>query len=219
MVPSVTYPVVDLFYSIQGEGYWAGTPAVFVRLAGCNLACPWCDTAVARRLDAGVTTSTEQVVQRVVSVTNAWTGVRRLPLAVITGGEPLLHDLTDLVRALKACATMVAIETNGTQELPAEIARACWITLSPKPPSVVGLAPLHDTLIRKAIAEVKVILTEDAEPRTFQKLAPWPRLFVQPVWGDEASLNRCITFVKEYPQWRLSLQTHKYTHRPQPATR
>ena len=181
-----TYRVNEIFYSLQGEGYWTGTPMVFVRLSGCNLRCPFCDTdhSAFREMTAA------EIVAEALRLSS---GCRRLCL---TGGEPALQLDAELVRAFHDAGFVIHLETNGTRLLPEGVD---WITLSPKYQAVV--LPRAD--------EVKLVLSEGTDPSRWEAFpAAWH--FLQPCdQGGVMNTRECLDYLLEHPQWRLSLQTHK----------
>lgn len=186
--------VNEIFYSLQGEGCHSGTPAVFVRLSGCNLRCPFCDT----RHEHGTEMSEAEVVE----------AVRQYPahLVVVTGGEPALQLTPSLVDALHAAGRRVAVETNGTRPLPANVD---WVTLSPKD---AFLGPQAAPVLTKA-DELKLLFDGVSEPQPYGTIAVAHR-FLQPCDTGDAARNRQITaatveYIKSHPEWRLSLQIHK----------
>jgi 7-carboxy-7-deazaguanine synthase (Cx14CxxC type) len=203
------YSVKEIFYTLQGEGANAGTPAVFCRFAGCNLwsgreqdrasaVCKFCDTEfVGTDGQAGGKFATpEELVRAVREV---------LPkgappgLVVCTGGEPLLQLDEPLVEALHAAGFRIAIETNGTQRAPEGID---WICVSPK-----AGAPL----VLERGDEIKLVYPQQgAEPPTFEAL-PFRHFFLQPMDGPERARNTqlAVEYCLAHPRWRLSLQTHK----------
>jgi len=182
----------EIFYSLQGEGFWTGTPAVFVRLSGCNLHCSFCDTLH----ESGQQMSEDQIAQTVAQ----WPARH----VVITGGEPSLFLTPTLVERLHAAGKYVAVETNGTHTLPDNVD---WITLSPK-----DAFELHATPVLTRCDELKVVC-DGTPPPTYPHLAATHR-FLQPCdVGDETANRRImaytVEFCKAHPEWRLSLQTHK----------
>jgi 7-carboxy-7-deazaguanine synthase len=193
-----TYRIKEIFHSIQGEGYWSGSPAVFVRFAGCNVwsghdkdrerdtargvCAAWCDT----NFVGGETLSAADIVARV--------EVAGSGFVVMTGGEPGLQLDLALVNALAAVGRRVHVETNGSVRLPGALD---WVTLSPKPPMPV-VAQRYD--------EVKVIYPA-VEPSEWERYAP--HRFVQPLSMDPNAMGACAAYVLRNPTWRLSLQTHK----------
>ena len=190
--------VNEIFYSLQGEGYYSGTPSVFVRLSGCNLRCPFCDT----RHEAGVEMSEEEIVERV----GEWQGCRHV---VITGGEPSLQLTESLVDALHAAGRYVAVETNGTRPLPPNVD---WVTLSPKNAFVDGA----DVVLTRA-NEIKVVYDGLHDPQKQLSTFHFPLstfLFLQPCDTGDPSRNAqiiaaTVDYIKQHPEWRLSLQIHK----------
>ena len=200
------YAIHSVFHTIQGEGVWTGTPAVFVRFAGCNVwsgreqdrekaskvgVCgAWCDTEF--RLGRGLgRMSPEELLDAVKG---------DAPIVVCTGGEPGLQLDDALVRDLRLAGFRVHVETNGSVELP----EVDWITLSPKPPLQVKIARAD---------EVKCIFP-DVDPEDWKHLAH--HVFVQPRDDNDGLLGRadrwaeCVEYVQAHASWcRLSLQTHK----------
>ena len=182
----------EIFYSLQGEGFWTGTPAVFVRLSGCNLHCSFCDTLH----ESGQPMSEEAIVETVAQ----WPPRH----VVITGGEPSLFLTPTLVERLHAAGKFVAVETNGTHTLPDNVD---WITLSPKD----AFEP-HATPVLTRCDELKVVC-DGTPPPTYPHIEAAHR-FLQPCdLGDETENRRImaytVEFCKAHPEWRLSLQTHK----------
>lgn len=185
--------IAEIFYSLQGEGFFTGTPAVFIRFSGCNLKCPFCDTEHQIYKEY-----TEQEIIDTVSKYPA-------KLVVITGGEPTLQLTSSFVSKLHSIDKFVAIETNGTREIPDNID---WITVSPKQQFVGMQGLLH---IKKA-NEVKVVFDNEHDVTDFDIIAE--HYYIQPCdTGDEAKnkeiINNCIEFIKNNTQWKLSLQTQK----------
>jgi organic radical activating enzyme len=189
--------VNEIFYSLQGEGYHSGTPAVFVRLSGCNLQCPFCDT----QHGTGTEMNEEEIVE----------AVQQYPArhVVITGGEPSLQLTESLVDTLHAAGRFVAVETNGTRPLPDNVD---WVTLSPKSAYVDGA----DVVLTRA-DEIKVVYDGIHDPAsqlsTFNFQLSTLR-FLQPCDTGDTTKNRHITaaaveYIKQHPEWRLSLQIHK----------
>ncbi len=186
--------VNEIFCSLQGEGYHSGTPAVFVRLSGCNLRCPFCDT----RHEHG-TEMSEEVVVEVVSRHAA----RHV---VVTGGEPALQLAPSLVDALHVIGRYVAVETNGTRPLPANVD---WVTLSPKD---AFLGPQAAPVLTRA-DELKLLFDGVHEPQPYGDISVTHR-FLQPCDTGNPTQNARITaatvdYILRHPEWRLSLQIHK----------
>ena len=186
--------VNEIFYSLQGEGYYSGTAAVFVRLSGCNLCCPFCDT----QHESGVEMNEAAIVE----------AVRRYParMVVVTGGEPSLQLTASLVDALHEAGRYVAVETNGTRTLPPNVD---WVTLSPKDAWLGAEA----AVVLTEADELKVVYDGEHEPFEYRSLTTDHR-FLQPMdTADEARNARieaaAVEYIRQHPQWRLSLQIHK----------
>ena len=185
------YKINEIFCSLQGEGFWTGTPMVFVRLSGCNLKCPFCDTDHSGYREMTV----EEVVEEVIK---AGGECRRI---CITGGEPSLQLDRELVDALKKAGFLIHVETNGTRTLPEGVD---WVTLSPKS-DVPGLKGDGTVVLEKA-DEVKIVF-QDADVEGWAGFpAAWH--FLQPC--SCANTAETIDYIRRHPHWRLSLQTHKY---------
>lgn len=171
----------EIFYSLQGEGFHTGTPAVFVRFSGCNLKCEFCDTPH----EAGTEMTDEDILDE----------VTRYPcrMVILTGGEPGLWIDEDFVEALHKAGKYVCIETNGTCILPDRID---WVTCSPKEGTVLKV---------KRIDELKVVyIGQDVS--SYLRL-PAVHYFLQPC--SCRNTHEVIEYIKCHPQWRLSLQAHK----------
>lgn len=195
------YRVNEIFLSLQGEGRNAGEAAVFVRLSGCNLKCPFCDTDFREYMT--------MTVPEIVDYIYKACGDNPLPRwCVITGGEPTLQLDGELIDAIHDMGMSIAIETNGTHEVPQGVD---FITVSPKTPFVEGseLAVDH-------CDEVKVIMNETIsveEIRAFEQL-PADYYYIQPcdtgfIKTNERLMQRAVDFIKYHPNWRLSLQQQK----------
>ncbi|QYC12159.1 7-carboxy-7-deazaguanine synthase [Brevundimonas nasdae] len=207
----MTYAVKEAFLTIQGEGGQAGRPAVFLRFAGCNLwnglerdrasaVCTFCDTDfVGTNGDGGGKFSTpNQVADHVAAFWRTDAADHRL--VVCTGGEPLLQLDPPLIAALKARGFSIAVETNGTLSAPAGID---WICVSPK-----AAAPV----VQLTGAEMKLVFPQPlAMPERFEHLE-FERFWLQPMDGPDQAANTAaaIEYCLAHPQWRLSVQTHKY---------
>jgi 7-carboxy-7-deazaguanine synthase len=208
------YLVKEIFYTLQGEGAQTGRPAVFCRFTGCNLwtgreshrasaVCQFCDTDFVGTdgIGGGRFRSAEDLAQ---AIRNAWGGSPHPsaePFVVCTGGEPLLQLDLAAVEALHSVGFTVAVETNGTQLAPPGID---WICVSPK-----AHAPL--SLVRGD--ELKLVFPqENAPPERFENL-DFDRFLLSPMDGPEREKNTqlAIEYCLAHPQWRLSLQTHKFT--------
>lgn len=196
-------PVMEHFYTLQGEGFYQGQAAYFIRLAGCDVGCTWCD--VKESWDASIHPSydVDAIVQFVINA-NA-------KLAVITGGEPTLHQLDSLTSKLKEHGILCNIETSGTNSLTGEWN---WVCFSPKrfKKPVDAYYALTD--------ELKIVVSHVNDLRWAQTHADKIsnkncKLYVQAEWDRrEAITPILIEFIKENPSWQLSMQTHKYLDIP-----
>jgi 7-carboxy-7-deazaguanine synthase len=199
---SATLPVMEHFYTIQGEGFHQGKAAYFVRLGGCDVGCTWCDVKESWLAEKHPKWTIEEIV-KVVENSAA-------KICVITGGEPLMHDLTALTQALHIKGIRTHIETSGAYPLSGEWD---WICVSPKR----FKPPLEECL--KAANELKVIVFHRNDFRFAeehaQKTSTGCMLFLQPEWSREKEmLPLIIDYVKQNQQWRISLQVHKYMNIP-----
>lgn len=185
------YRVNEIFYSLQGEGVNTGLPAVFVRLSGCNLRCPWCDTVFTDyRLMTG-----DGIADEASRLFPASASDRRL--LVLTGGEPGLQVDEALVDRLHEAGFFVCIETNGTCPVPRGID---WVTCSPKEGSRVVL---------REVDEVKVVFT-GADPEHWRDVLYAHHWLLQPLDCDgRQNTEETVAYILGHPGWRLSLQTHK----------
>lgn len=190
------YRINEIFYSLQGEGYHTGTPAVFVRFSGCNLRCPFCDTDFAAYTEM----TAEQIVKQINALTPKLStlNTKLSTLIVLTGGEPALQADEALVAALHGTGMTVCIETNGTHALPSGID---WVTCSPKQGTRLAL---------NRADELKVVLTEGTDPEQWLQHIQADHLFLQPCSCQNT--EQVIDYILRHPHWRLSLQTHKYLH-------
>ena len=193
---------MEHFYTIQGEGYYQGRAAYFVRLGGCDVGCPWCDVKESWDAEKHSKLTVEDIVNTV-----AASGTK---ICVITGGEPLMHNLTTLTQALHEKGVRTHIETSGAYALNGELD---WICVSPKRFKL----PLPECL--KAAHELKVIVAHRNDLRFAEdnaaKVGEECKLFLQPEWDDaEEILPLIIEYVKNNQQWEISLQVHKYLNVP-----
>jgi organic radical activating enzyme len=184
--------LAEIFYSIQGEGMWTGTPAVFVRLAGCNLACDFCDTDYSLKEFASV----EDVVQRIRELGD------NCPMVILTGGEPLAQaETAALIVALRKDGRRVHIESNGTiyADLPDDV----WLCVSPK--------ERVDPRMAARANEAKLIVDERVPEEHLPLFADKPTILLQPEGNRPANVAIALEYAKAHPQrFRLSLQTHKF---------
>lgn len=189
--------VIEIFESIQGEGKWMGTPVTFIRLAGCNLHCPWCDTKESWG-DVGGGMLVDEIIEKV-------TAYRPMHV-VITGGEPTLQldELNTLIGALRDRGYYTGIETNGTNSL--KLSRIHWVTCSPKPES--------DYLIACSCDEIKLVITEDFNEATLKRIATKHNdipIWLQPDgFNMQAMWKRCYELAMKYGNnVRVGVQLHK----------
>ena len=185
--------VNEIFESVQGEGFHSGRAAVFVRLSGCNLKCPFCDTEHQSYKDM----SEEEIVAEIAKY--------GAELVVITGGEPMLQLTETLVSRIHAIGRMVAIETNGTIPVPRIVD---WITVSPKM-AFVGEVGKPKLVFAH---EVKVVFDGEHEPEDYDITSP--HYYLQPCDTGDAKANKeiykkIVEYVKNNPKWKISLQTQK----------
>lgn len=194
---SSLYKINEIFYSIQAEGFHAGKAAVFIRFSECNLRCEFCDTEFLTGLD--------------MSVSEIMSNIREYPVkfVVITGGEPLMNDTSELVRVLKDAGYYVAVETNGM--FPPRHELFDWITVSPK----------NDKIKIPVCNELKIVLGQDEIPETYgikaehYFLSPKNPTHDLPIGSHSANFfdvntaRYCYRYILKHPEWRLSLQIHK----------
>ena len=204
-------PVVECFHSLQGEGEHAGRSAYFIRLASCKVGCPWCDTKYSWNSELHPQQSLIDL-----STQTAKAQEEGAAFVVITGGEPLHHNLDDLCKEIRKStlnlekkSIPIHLETSGVDMLSG---KPDWITLSPKRHS----PPRLDNLL--SCQELKVVI-QNAEDLVFAKTMAdsiknngkiKPQLFLQAGWENEEGQTLAIKFVKNNPDWRLSMQTHKW---------
>lgn len=195
-------PVMEHFYTLQGEGAHSGKAAYFIRLGGCDVGCVWCD--VKESWDAS---KHPQVA--VAEICN-FVGLTQAPIAVITGGEPLLHQLDLLTQGLQAKQIQTHIETSGSSPLSGTWD---WITVSPKK----FKAPLQEVLAKAN--ELKVVIFNKSDFEWAEKHAALVgahcKLYLQPEWDQQDKmLGQIIDYIKQHPKWGISLQTHKFMQIP-----
>lgn len=188
-----TYKINEIFYSIQGEGYHAGTPAIFVRFSGCNLKCPFCDT----KHEEGTMMSANEIVEEICKYSANW--------VIFTGGEPTLFADKNLADKIHERGYFIAIETNGTNKVNFD---AEWITLSPKD-QFVHNAPIA----LKKCDELKVVYTGKNDVLAYRHILA-KKKYIQPCDTGNAEKNKiiiqdCVKFVLKNPTWKISLQTQK----------
>ena len=193
---------MESFYTIQGEGFYQGRAAYFIRLGGCDVGCVWCD----------VKESWDARKHPLVSIDDLLQQVKSTPaqLVVITGGEPLLHNLTTLTNKLQAAGLQTNIETSGSSPLSG---LWDWICLSPKK----FKAPLPEVV--PFANELKIIVFNKTDFKWAEEFAamvsPNCKLYLQPEWSKSKEITPLIVnYIKANPKWELSLQIHKYINVP-----
>jgi len=194
-------PLMEAFYSIQGEGFHKGKASYFIRIGGCDVGCHWCDVKESWDPQAHPLTSTTNIVKNALEYSE---------MVVVTGGEPLMWDMTILTRELKENNKKIHIETSGAYEL---TGNWDWICLSPKK----QMKPVDE--IYKKADELKVIIYNNddfkfAEDQA-KKISSKAHLFLQPEWENrEKMMPIMVDYIKKNPKWKISLQTHKYLDIP-----
>jgi organic radical activating enzyme len=195
-------PVVEEFFSLQGEGFQTGKAAYFIRLGGCDIGCNWCDSRFAWNPDLHPVVETKEIVERVVR-----SGANSV---VVTGGEPLTWSLDFLCQGLKKENINTYIETSGAYPLSGVWD---WICLSPKK----NMPPVSEICI--IADELKVIIQDKSDfewaERYHGMVSNDCRLYLQPEWSRfEIIVPDIVEYIKNNPIWRISLQVHKYLHIP-----
>lgn len=195
-------PLMEAFYTIQGEGVYSGQAAYFIRLGGCDVGCVWCD--VKDSWEAGKWPLVE--IDEIVAQASAYPA----RLAVITGGEPLMYELGPLTRRLKKVGFKINMETSGAHPYSGDLD---WTCLSPKK----FKAPVPEMYAKADELKVVVFNKSDLDfaLKEASKVTPSCHLLLQPEWSKAAQMMPFIVdFVKENPRWRVSLQTHKFMEIP-----
>ncbi len=196
-IDSSALPVMEEFFSIQGEGHHTGIPASFIRLAGCDVGCVWCDVKESWEMEAYPRRPVKDILNTVMNDSSG--------TVIITGGEPALHDLSKLTGSLRNSGIKIHLETSGTRELKGQFD---WITVSPKK----FKAPLDQVL--KAADELKIVVynrTDLAWALSFlSKLKQDCLLYLQPEYSRRDKMTPLILdFIDKNPEWKISIQTHK----------
>jgi 7-carboxy-7-deazaguanine synthase len=196
---SAVLPVVETFHSVQGEGVWTGINAFFIRLAGCDVGCPWCDTKHSWNARCHPQRLTADLIAEAKAVNPA--------IVVITGGEPLMHDLSCLSSGLRNAGLRVHLETSGAHPFRGSFD---WVTFSPK-----RFKPPHESIYPQ-VSELKVVVSKQADlfwaEEYATKIPTNAVRLLQPEWGTPDSYSLIFDYVLSHPEWRISLQTHKFTN-------
>ena len=198
----VSLPIMENFYTIQGEGFHSGRAAYFIRIAGCDVGCVWCDVKESWNAGEHQHKSIQEITQIVVD--------SKTDFCVITGGEPCMYDLTALTDALKDKNIELAIETSGCYELKGNID---WYCFSPKK----FKKPVDQAY--QLANELKIVISHPSDFKWAEehgeKVNDSCQLYLQTEWSKrERFLPEIIEFVKTHPKWRISLQTHKIMNIP-----
>lgn len=195
-------PVMEAFYTIQGEGFHQGKAAYFIRLAGCDVGCFWCDVKESWDENQHPSLKIADIVEQAAK--------HPARLAIVTGGEPLMHNLSELTKNLHQKGFKTHIETSGTHAISGDWD---WICFSPKR----FKKPVEQ--IYSQTNELKIVISSLADfdwaEKFAQKMNPECKLFLQPEWSKSSRmLPRIIEYIKNNPQWNISLQVHKYMNIP-----
>lgn len=195
-------PVMEMFYSVQGEGFNTGKPAAFIRIGGCDIGCHWCDVKEAWDASLHPLTKLEEII----------TCISSFPAkaVVITGGEPLLYNLQPLCNGLQNNNVRIFIETSGAYPMSG---RFDWMCLSPKK----NQPPRPEMLLMAD--ELKVIIHKESDLQWAEQNAALVkkkcRLYLQPEWSKyNLVMPQIVDYVKAHPQWMISLQAHKFMNIP-----
>jgi 7-carboxy-7-deazaguanine synthase len=195
-------PVMEHFYTLQGEGYHQGKAAYFIRLGGCDVGCVWCDVKDSWDAEKHPLLKIEDLIFKISKTPSQ--------IVVITGGEPLMHNLDELTKELQSSRLKTHIETSGAHPLSGTWN---WICLSPKK----FKAPLPEII--PLANELKIIIYNKSDFEWAEKYAslvlPGCKLYLQPEWDKASEITPLIIdYIKANPKWELSLQIHKYIHVP-----
>lgn len=203
---------MESFYTLQGEGYYSGKAAYFIRLAGCNVGCVWCDVKESWNANEHPKYSVNDIIEKVLIEVNyhSISNKTNLPIIVITGGEPLMHNLNELTKALQQNGFKTNIETSGSSALSGSWD---WICLSPKK----FKPPIKENIV--LANELKIIVYNKQDFKWAESYAKQVnshcKLYLQPEWSKRELITPLIVeYIKLNPQWQLSLQTHKYINVP-----
>ena len=202
MISTEKYPIMEHFFTIQGEGTYSGRAAYFIRIAGCDVGCVWCDVKESWDKDQHTTMTIKEIIEKVTE--------SKTDFVVITGGEPAMYNLNPLVEPLKKMGITIAIETSGCYPLQGDVD---WYCFSPKK----FKAPCDEAYLRAN--ELKVIISHPSDlewaNKHAEKVLDSCHLFLQPEWSKtEKLLPLIISYVKGNLKWKISLQTHKYMNIP-----
>jgi len=202
VVLAYQYPIMEHFYTLQGEGAFMGQAAYFIRLGGCDVGCHWCDVKESWDASLHPQLSVEEIVQAAQA--------HPARIAVITGGEPSLYDLNPLTIALQAAGFRTHIETSGSSLLTGKLE---WVTLSPKKFKPALEENMH------WVNELKIVVYNKSDFDWAEQHAALVgkdcKLYLQPEWSKQDEMTPLIIdYILAHPQWQLSLQSHKYLNIP-----
>lgn len=194
-------PIMEAFYTIQGEGFHKGAASYFIRTGGCDVGCHWCDVKESWNENSHPIISVEEIVEKSVGFSEC---------VVVTGGEPLMWNMYPLTKALKKLGKKTHIETSGAYPLTGVWD---WVCLSPKKAKL----PIEDAY--NHAQELKIIIYNNHDfkfaEQEAKKVNKNAILYLQPEWGKrEEMMSLMVDFVKKNPKWKISLQTHKYLNIP-----
>lgn len=194
-------PLMEAFYTIQGEGYHQGTAAYFIRVGGCDVGCHWCDVKASWDAELHPATAVDDLVLK---------AAKNTKMIVITGGEPLMYNMNPLTEKLQEAGLKTHIETSGAHPLSGSWD---WICLSPK------RRILPKEAVYEVADELKMIVYNKDDFRFAEEQAKKVRdcceLFLQPEWSKrEKMMPLIVDYIKAHPKWKVSLQTHKYLDIP-----
>ena len=196
----IKYKINEIFYSIQGEGFFVGTPSIFIRFSGCNLDCSFCDTDHWDGKDLSIQEIKEKILE-------LWPQIGPFkPHIVFTGGEPFMNDLSPLISQLYPLGFFLTAESNGTFPIPEGID---WLTISPKRPA--------ETFQKQRTHALKFVVTPDFSAEDMMRIeklysepfSSYPILYLQPESSNPDMQAKTISLLKEHPRWKLSLQIQK----------
>ncbi|WP_185858696.1 7-carboxy-7-deazaguanine synthase QueE [Blattabacterium cuenoti] len=198
------FPIKEIFYSLQGEGYYCGIPACFIRFEGCDIQCPWCDSKETWIIQKKDFISIKKIITRI----NSFKGKN----IIITGGEPMMWDISPLTKLLKKKGYHIHIETSGSYSIKEKYMD--WITISPKKNKL----PLIENYNK--INELKIIVSDEEDFLFAEEQSTYVKnnnciLLLQPEWNNSIEITpKIISYIKENPKWRISVQIHKILNIP-----
>ncbi|MAO72225.1 MAG: 7-carboxy-7-deazaguanine synthase QueE [Flavobacteriales bacterium] len=198
----IVLPLMEAFYTIQGEGFYTGSSAYFLRIGGCDVGCHWCDVKESWDVEKHTTTKVEEMIFPILEYPT--------DTVVVTGGEPLMWNMSYLTRSLKIKGFKTHLETSGSHKL---TGKWDWICLSPKK----FQKPMET--IKPLANELKIIVKNKSDFKWAEQqrvgVSEKCKLYLQPEWSNkEDMIPLIIDYVMLNPEWQISLQTHKYLHIP-----